>query len=75
MLVNPVLHGQADVIGEFSDIQALDVAGPLDADDDQSVAETEGIHIGCRPGAAENIVKILGQLPVEPGTGKHADIV
>ena len=42
VLVDPVFHGQADIIGEFPDVQALDIAGPLDADDDQGVAEAEG---------------------------------
>ena len=75
VLVEPVFHGKADVVGELPDVQALDIAGALDAEDDQGVTETEGVHIRCRPGTAENIIEVLGQLPVEPGAGNHADIV
>ena len=75
MLVERILHGQADIIGKFPDVQPLDIARTLNAEDNQSIEQAEHIHIRCRSGAAEDIIEILGQLPVEPGTGNHANIV
>ena len=75
LLIEEVLHSQADVVGKLSNVEPLHVAQTLNGDDDQSIHQAEGVHVRGLFGAAEHVVEVLGQLAVKPGAGNHADVV